>query len=306
MTSGFRRLLSIAKWLYVLLVVAFLVWAVLRVGGELQDWSAWLMEPAAYGFIVCWMLTAFLLGAAWSRVVSVYLGIRLDLADWLPIQAVAWAGRYLPGKIGLMAGKLVLLERPGLSVKLLAFSVLFEQFAFVAAGCVLALVWGPSLEVFPVQGLELVDSVWWRWGLAAVSVVVFFPLVHVLAARMRVIRRPGMWQALGLFGCYLFAHAVAGLGLYYVLGAVLPGPAPSLPYAVGLLAAANVAGIAAVFAPAGIGVRELVLALGLSPFLPVDEALALSAILRVLTVIADLTFAATGGIRFLSNSGGRG
>lgn len=291
-----RRLLRIAKWLYASLVIAFLAWTVLRVGAQSQDWSRWLAEPAAYGFIFCWMLTAFSLGAAWSNVLSIYLGIHLKLADWLPIQAVAWAGRYLPGKIGLMAGKLALLERPDTQIKPLAFSVLFEQLAFVVAGSVLALAFGPLLEVLTTLGLDSAGSVWWRWGVAIVLTVAFFPLLHLVAARMRVSQRPRILEGLMLAGGYMFAHAVAGLGLYFVLWTILPDTALSLLYTVGLLAAANVAGIAAVFAPAGIGVRELVLALGLSPFMAFDEALALAAILRVLTVIADLLFAATGGV----------
>lgn len=62
----------------------------------------------------------------------------------------------------------------------------------------------------------------------------------------------------------------------------------------------------AVFAPAGVGVREFVLALGLSPFLSIEDALALAAILRLLTVIADVAFSVVaGGGRLLQVVRGR-
>lgn len=309
MNGGYRRLLPVAKRIYVVLVAAFLVWAVWRAGGQLQDWAGWLLEPAAYGFVLCWMLMALLLGAGWARVLSLYLGLQLRPAEWLPIQGVAWAGRYLPGKVGLMAGKLVLLERPGVELKPLAFSVLFEQLAFVVVGSTLALLLSPPLSAFQFQWLQMlgvVDNAWWRWGAGILIIVAFFPLIHLFAARLRVARRVTVWQAAALCGYYLFAHAVAGLGLYFILQALPADVTPSLAYAIGLLAVANVAGIVAVFAPAGIGVREFVLTLGLSPFLSLEEALALSAILRLLTVIADLVFsAAVGGGRLLTIFGGR-
>lgn len=263
-----------------------------RAGTELEDWRGWFVEPATYGFVACWMLMAFVLGAAWTRVLSVYLGLRLTMAEWLPIQASAWAGRYLPGKLGLMVGKLVLLERPGLGAKPLAFSVLFEQVAFVVTGGLLALILAPSFELLPIYGLEAVDTAWWRWSIALLVASIFFPVVHMAGPRLQVSARPTLWSATMLAGYYLFAHAVAGLGLYFILQATVAAPEPSLSYAIGLLAVANVAGIVAVFAPAGIGVRELVLVFGLSPFLSTEEALALSAVLRLLTIIADLAFSA--------------
>src|SRR5690606_16368469 len=136
---------------------------------------------------------------------------------------------------------------------------------FVVAGAILALVLAPPLEVFQIHWLQALDTAWWRWGTAIAVAAAFFPLAHVAAARLRVTARSSVRQAAALSGCYLLAHAVAGLGLYLVLQALLADVGPSLAYTVGLLAAANVAGIIAVFAPAGIGIREFVLALGLSP-----------------------------------------
>lgn len=293
--SGRRRLLSVAKWVYVLLVSGFLAWAVWQTGGQLEGWKGWVLEPAAYAFVACWMLMALVLGAAWAQVLSLYLGLRLDVSEWLPIQAAAWVGRYLPGKVGLMAGKLVLLERPELEVKPLAFSVLFEQVAFVVAGVILALVLSPPVEVFQVRWLQAVDTAWGRWGMAVAVAAAFFLMIHVVASRLQVVARPGVLQGAALVSFYLFAHAVAGLGLHFILQVVLADDAPSLAYAIGVLAAANVAGIVAVFAPAGIGVRELVLVLGLSPFISIEEALAMSAVMRLLTVIADLAFSVIAG-----------
>lgn len=303
MTGSSRQVLAVAKWAYVVLVAGFLFWAIWHAGGQPYDWRQWLFKPASLGFMACWALMALLLGAAWARVLDTYLGIRLSWRQWLPIQGAAWAGRYLPGKVGLMAGKLVLLERPGVELKPLTFSVLFEQFAFILVGGVVAVILSPPLEVYQLEGLGALvafDTQWWRWGVAVAATAMFFALAHLAAARFAVITRPGALQVALLFTLYLLVHVTAGLGLHILLKELLGEEAPTFVYSIGLLAVANVAGIAAVFVPAGLGVREVVLALGLSPFLSIEEALALSATLRLLTVIADLTFSvAAGGHRLL-------
>ena len=82
---------------------------------------------------------------------------------------------------------------------------------------------------------------------------------------------------------------------------VLPHSGPTLLYVISLLAAANVAGILAFFAPAGLGVREAVLVAGLAPYLSAGDALGIAAILRVLTLLADLIFVSlTGGVALLA------
>lgn len=116
--------------------------------------------------------------------------------------------------------------------------------------------------------------------------------------------RPSIAQACGIWLLYGASHVMAGLGFHVLLLELLPGAAPPVLHSIALLAAANVLGILAVFAPAGLGVREVILVVGLTPYVPMPQAIVIAAILRLLTVVADVVFSlVAGGIGLLVRSG---
>lgn len=285
------RVLRAVKTIYVIAVVA----AVVMYAGHLDlrnyPWATWLIAPGPYAFVVCWAAMAALLGLAWSRVVRHHLGLAMPASEWLPLQAMAWLGRYLPGKLGLLAGKLALLYRHSVPARALGFTVLYEQLAFVTAGAALAVCMPAS-----VLGLGAVGAGW--DGALALRLLIAVLLAVAVIPAMRLVRRVGgvastsqSFRELWLPLWYLVAHGVAGAGLYLCLIG-LPGLSgdPTLFYVIGLLAAANVAGIAAIFAPAGLGVREAVLVIGLTPWMPVEAAVITAAMLRVLSLLGDVLF----------------
>jgi len=288
----------LARWikaLYVLAVLVALGWYVRGLNVELAVWTEWLATPAPYVFVAAWAAMAGILGFAWVRVVRAHLGLHLPAKDWLPLQAMAWLGRYLPGKVGLLAGKLGLVSRHGITVRALGFTVVYEQLAFVMAGLALAMCVSPAalgLEGTIARAWD--DAAFWRLLAAFILGVMIVPAMQALrpiAGLQRASPTRHEWTVPLL---YLLAHTCAGVGLFVCLRA-MPGmeaSGPSMIHVVGLLAAANVAGILALFAPAGLGVRELVLVAGLAPWVPAPDAIVLAALLRVLSVVADLGFSA--------------
>jgi hypothetical protein len=97
------------------------------------------------------------------------------------------------------------------------------------------------------------------------------------------------------------------LGFFVGTGAILVGlvrwgwgsPVPGTWVLLGLYAAAWLAGTFAVGAPAGAGVREAILVVGLEPALGAVAAATLAVALRVTTVGGDLLMAASGlALRF--------
>nr|WP_255430016.1 lysylphosphatidylglycerol synthase domain-containing protein [Streptomonospora sp. PA3] len=87
------------------------------------------------------------------------------------------------------------------------------------------------------------------------------------------------WVPLSLHVWVLVAAAGAG------------GDARALPAAAGAYALAWTLGVLVVFAPAGLGVRELVLVVGLAPVLDPGSALIVAALSRLLMTAADLLWA---------------
>ncbi|MEG3192753.1 hypothetical protein [Lysobacter sp. D1-1-M9] len=289
------RAILLLKAVYVAAVIGGLGWAVHDVSDLKRGTISLIQAPEACLFVLAWLVMACLLGRLWVLWLQWRFDVELSAREWLPLQALAWAGRYLPGKVGLLAGKLSLAQDPRLGWKAVSQSVLVEQLAFVFAGAALgavllatsalhALLWLPSWIVVHWEWLRLATGA----GLGLGFVLAVALIERVSASAMP--NRPAEYlRVAALLMLYTLPHVLIGAAFFQLLPA-FSGAAASigLLHAIAVLALAHVAGALAIFAPAGLGVRELVLATGLvSATVPVDQSLLIAAVLRLLTLIAD-------------------
>ena len=292
MTAFRERIRPFLRTAYVLCVVAAMAWALS--GLEMDPAQVLGMLPVAQSvqFVCAWVLMVFLLGLLWSTWLRQAEGVRLGMSEWIPAQAMGWAGRYLPGKVGLFMGKLAMVRKQRLEMRALLLSVLVEQLGFVVAGaCVALLLFSPAMlgswDVLPpaISGV-------WDWLMPATVLLAVGLMAASVAVSARLLGCVGIpeksMRATGLLVLHAGPHLLVG-GAFYLLAAGLFPQVAAFPitHFVAVLALAHVAGVLAVFAPAGFGVRELVLAEGLRGVLSFDEALLLATVLRVLTLVAD-------------------
>lgn len=295
------RLFKVPAWVkavYVCGVIAVLAWAVMDSAAQFQHWRHLFQDVRAYVFMAAWAGMAFLLGAAWSLLLRWRFGVRLGVREWLPIQALAWGGRYLPGKVGLLAGKFALLGRGTLDARRLAHSVLWEQLAFVLSAAIAVALF---LRVPFIGVPELLVRHWdmARMVVGIGSAALFLMLDSIVWRILPGAGLPGGElggnKRVALLALYLLPHVLVGIGAYPLLCAMIPEATPlGAAGMVGLLALANMAGILAIFAPAGMGVREAILGLGLIAFASLPVVLAFAAVLRLLTLLADAVFCLAG------------
>lgn len=274
-----------SKRLYVTCVAVVLCWAAISAWPTLSLWPARQLIPALLSLAIGWTAMVILLGRGWAGSLLAWTGTRLTIREWLPLQLIAWSGRYLPGKLGLAAGKLQICER-GIPWKSVMGSVLSEQLAFIISGLSLSALalpyWATQLPDFLQPESHHISM----WQL----LLTFPPLVVGGMAGMAMVRaNPVMMRrtwGFQLLAWSLLAHICAGSGFHLLLQSLLESP-PNWPQSIGLLAAAHTAGVLAFFAPAGLGVREAVIASALAPQLGWPQALAISALQRGLVAIID-------------------
>lgn len=296
------RLLRSLKAIYVISVVVAIAWSLSRMD-VLDDGRllAMLRLPASLGFLFAWCAMVLSLGWLWSLWVEWRYDARLTGSEWLKAQALAWSGRYLPGKLGLVLGKLVVIREDGLNWRQVGASVLVEQMAFVAAGSLVGLLLLPGEVLLTVAWLPP----WMTANLglfvatvAAIVVLAFIQGVRFIDLAQReqtaaAPKLPGVGRRVALLSLYAAPHLLVGFAFYLLAIAAYPIASSLSPaHAIAALALAHVAGIVAVFAPAGLGVRELVLAICLGAALDFEQSLMLAAALRILTVAADALIAA--------------
>lgn len=270
------------KLIYASVVAVILLWALANSWSTLQQWQLYDLLPRATASILGWVGMLLLLGRGWAGALKAWSGLSLTLKQWTSMQAIAWMGRYLPGKIGLIVGKMHACEL-GANWKQVSGSVISEQLAFVSTGLALSTMAVPQiLPLLPgfVSEHQLLLIIALLTPLTLLVCLSFYAAARYLPhARKTWGLNLVIWSAL--------AHFAAGIGFHILLSGSLKTPL-SPQATVGLLAAAHTAGTLAFFAPAGLGVRETAIAAALAPQIGWQQALAITALQRALAIIGDL------------------
>jgi uncharacterized membrane protein YbhN (UPF0104 family) len=220
---------------------------------------------------------------------------RVPFAPLAKIFAYSWIGRYVPGKIAYVVGRLYLGRSLGPSFQTLVGSIAYETVLFLVASCALV-----SLTLLPSLAAE------------SESFLPYLVLPFLAVAGVAVVQRPilrrGLRVALRVLGreeaeanwllpprriakiiCLCAAvFCLSGMGFYLLVLSLTPYSARYIPLAVGAFTLASVAGMFSIFVPAGIGVREGLLVSLLQFTMPVELAIMVSLVARVWATAVDL------------------
>ncbi len=287
--ASLRRAAGVTGALLCLIAVALLVRRGFALGDALGDELRRIRPLAFLGALSMYVGGGVLLGLAWALLVRVASGARPSGALLVVSHLRAQLAKYLPGNVFHFAYRHYAAYRAGVGHKALAFALALESLLLITAAALLALgvVDDPRLTALVPWARDLV----WAAPMLAVAAWVG---ISLLARRNRVVRLEPRRTTAPL-------AAVLAIDLsFFVLAAAalrLLSDAPgALPFGAwcGWLALAWALGYVVPGAPAGLGLREAVLVLGLTPVLGSAAALALALAYRLLTVVADAVLALAG------------
>ena len=237
--------------------------------------------------IVLLVVTYLGLAGIWARLLR-DLGIDVRFGEALQTWSFSNLGRYLPGKVWQIAGSAVVAKDLGLPAGLSVVTTLLSLAAMIGTGA--ALGFWLAADALPHAALR-----------PALALLVFG--LVVLVVRPEVVRGAlsRLPRGLGVAGVprpsrramarLILAHVGAwvGQGASLAILALAMGPVSAGAFVrfVGAYALAHVAGLLAIFAPGGLGVREAVLGWLLGPSAP-GGAHVLAVSSRLAAVIAEL------------------
>ncbi|ANT64128.1 hypothetical protein [Prosthecochloris sp. CIB 2401] len=260
------------------LAIGGIVFAAMR----LRDYSAeldlsrldsWLFV-AMGGLAIVYGSANFLLAEAWRQLL-IQFG-EYPSGKWaIRIYGISQIAKYLPGNIFHLAGRQAYGTSDGYDAKALAKSAVWELGLLAVVGGLFSLLAVPLLSDFVPLPVS-----WALFGFAMVAGKKCIDKIIGTAAG-----RAFVWQAIFL--------AISG-GVFLVLLELLSGgiqvSSMILPGIAAAYVVAWLAGLVTPGAPAGVGVREMVLLLLLSPILP-ESTLLLAVVLgRAVTVVGDVLF----------------
>jgi uncharacterized membrane protein YbhN (UPF0104 family) len=243
------------------------------------------------------LATRFAQPVVWRMLIEGYGEPAPPYAQLASVYALSWLGRYIPGKVVWIGAKIVFGREHGVSARILTASSLAEAILNLSTALALALLLsaltgdalhlGPNVKLLSVVALALMSVALVPSVFDRVMRLVLWRTEHV-AATPAGLRRRALFSATATSLCI---QAMSGIPVFLVVRAMNPGFSASLiPELTAAVLIAGTIGTLAVFAPAGLGVREGILIVALGALMPRGIALAVVVVLRVWGIAMDLLF----------------
>lgn len=230
------------------------------------------------------------------------LGRQSGFGQAFHAYSISQIGKYIPGSIWQFVGRYDIYKGYGLHSRHVIEVLVLENALMLAVALLIgspaAVKLGmPILTIVPPLGVAVTGVVAVTAILAALA---FLPGLSARLARLAEVSWRDRSLVVRISAMFLVMWILLGLSAY-VLFAKQSGV--SLPYVVSLFALSYVIGFAVVFAPAGVGVREAVVALGLAGVMAPRDALLIAVGHRIVYVASDLLCA--GAASFLTTNARR-
>ncbi len=205
----------------------------------------------------------------------------------------AYFFKYIPGKVVIVIERVALGKRCGLRPAAIVVLFGWESLLLLLGASVVC-----GLSVAGLSGGAGGAPAWLALSpLAVLALLLAFPRVLSLASRHpRIVRRFGDLGSLELgrgaqiaiaLG-YAFAWLCLGVAFFFVCRLFVPFGVAEMPAVVFWFVASYVIGFVSAIAPGGIGVREGLLVLGLSRYLPEAQAAAVAVAGRLWLTLVEM------------------
>ncbi len=291
-----NKFIQVLKWLWIIAVFAF---ASIYIKNHLEEISFYLSVIPVWRLFVTLLL--LLCGKLCLALLSKYsvdgLGWFPTYKQMLPIYATTQLGKYIPGGIWHFVGKFGVYRAKGMSNEQTTKALVVENAWILGSAFsigistillsdneimykTIGIPCQPGLIIAICIALPLV----WILLATAIEKVVFqdrkgqivVSLIKILSAQIMV------WMLLGISLWFLFPELnLETMGL-----------------AIGAFSVSWAIGYSTVFAPGGIGIREIVLTALLGNFFPVQQIVTYAAVHRVLWTAAEVALGLASGLLF--------
>jgi uncharacterized membrane protein YbhN (UPF0104 family) len=248
--------------------------------------------------ILVYSASAFVSNSAWFVLLRSVGEHQSQVWQALSIGYLSQAGKYIPGNVAHHFGRVVLAKRHGLGMSNTLFTMFVETVWVVAIAALLA------LAVLMSAGRHLFEEIpyipqWWALA-GVISIAILAPsAAHSLferAARwwarrkeieISSVRMPTLRTFWLISLMYVANYLILGIVLHIIASQIFGEEKGGILLLSGVFAVAWIAGFLTPGAPAGLGVREVVLVAALTPIYGSETAVGVAAILRVVTVLGD-------------------
>ncbi|MEO0123064.1 MAG: lysylphosphatidylglycerol synthase domain-containing protein [candidate division WOR-3 bacterium] len=303
MESG-KQFSSILKkvifWIIVLIIFFFL-------GKNLvQTWQEIPFDKLKFnlGFILISFIPIFLnflYGAyLWQKILA-NLGEKISFKYSLSTTGISVLGKYLPGKVWFAAGRVYFIKKLGVKEEKGFLSIALETGLLLLSSLIIFII-SPLIYNYAI----LRNYIFLAIILTILAIIALHPFFagKIINIICRLLKRPfvdlryryfSMLALTLLFGIVWINY---GIGFFFLINSFYPVSCSKFIDLTGVFSISWNLGFIALFAPAGLGVREGILTLLLSLYFPKPIAIIISLLSRLWITVAEILFAAI-SIKFL-------
>jgi len=283
------------KILVVGAIVLFLGLRVYRGWREVSHYQ-WDLRPELLAVSFVFTLAHWLAVAlGWNMAVR-SLGGDLDLRKGLRVYFLSNMARYIPGTVWYVAGRAYLGERERVSAAVISTSVVIEMALAIVSGALTSILALPLLLSEVGLGALYACVLVVALGLIALHPKVIKWLLDLL---VRLLHRPNLVVSpptyvamLRLLLPYFLIWILGGAGFFTLLNSLYPLRLARLPIVAAIYAISYTVGFLIPLAPGGLGVREGIMALLLSHYVPLPVAAGVAILARLWAMVAEVFWAA--------------
>lgn len=230
------------------------------------------------------------LAAAWKTLIAMQGTWPLDFLDALWIWMVSFMGRYIPGKVALVAARVVLARSRGIPAGVTTSTVAFEMILLLAASAIVSL---PVILTPRFVEYRLPIVLFLATMASVIAGICTFSRLRKRIKLMPLFRNLPSIQLkprslVKAFLLYIFYWILAGFGVCVFTSGIVPIDLHHYPLLISAYVFSFTLGLLAVFVPSGLGVREAAFAAFLLTIVPLETALLLSVLVRFWTTACEL------------------
>lgn len=293
MSSLLRKARRFVGPAVVLLVAVFLVRALVGGWSEAREYE-WRFDPGYLGLSVVLIFLYYAQQWGGWRLIMGGFGDPLGRLESAAIWFASILGRYVPGNVVMVAGRVAMCRRRGIPAATTFTSLVYENALILISALVVAAASVPFWPPFPYRGYALLLASLAPVGLLCLHPAVFGRLANAVLRRFK--QEPlattlPFGRVLLLLLYYVGGWVLLGLAFASLAAAVAPVRAAEVALLVGGYAFAWEVGFLAFVTPSGLGVKEGVLLLILSLIFPAPVAAALVVLSRLWQTLAELAAA---------------
>ena len=245
--------------------------------------------------LVLLVMARFWLSFTWGRILKM-LGVRnFKFTDLNYVYAKSWLGRYIPGKIVWLLGKIHFASEHGVPKEKLAISAVLEMALLICVATFTGVlfIFFSNSDVLGINVKILMATV------SLVMVVILLPPVFnkIVIWTFKLFKKTKIESTgynysslLKMIAYFLFFCLINGLSFYFIVSSFEVIAFNLLGYMIGVQNISGVLGILAIIAPSGIGVREATQLILLQPILNNEILLIVLIAGRLACMLADLIF----------------